>query len=330
MKNPTYYFDDFYNIGYKTMKNLYTRDKIIERLPIPICWLVNWLKKINITPNTWNICDLWTLKKVSLTLFVYFSISRPFEFTFTDKTINPLWEVITTGLKWGDINFINCANYISSYLHIIIHWYKNQQDRTTPKIIDMSPPICNKRNCDCQLLDFVRIFNILKSRCQTAYINLCHKAQQTPIFARSDIMKKRLQNWEVTQNNYVFVGKNGGIWPPNTLTKVVKEMVKILKIRNPQKYVGYSLKMGAMSTCHRQELDILKVIRFVAWSVKSVPHVSARYIAFERTDLQIIPHEMIHGRYRIGKRTINKRNGKLTAKPLWNNEVERIFFEQSA
>ncbi len=329
MLKPEFYFDGFYNICYKTMINLYVRDKIIDRLPIPICWLVNWLKKINVTPKTWKTCDIYVLKKVELSLLTYFSISRPFELTFTDKTIDPLWDVITTGLRWSDIRFIKCMNYSKSYLHLIIHWYKNQKDRNTPKIIDMSPPICNNKNCDCKFLDFVQIFIILKQRCDDNYKKLLAKISKIPLLERSEIQLKRLRNLKVSNENFVFVGKNGGIWPPNKITKIAKEVVMILGIPNPEKFVGYSFKIGAMSTVHKQDLDILKVIRFVAWSVKAFPHVSARYIALEREELQIIPFEMIHGRIRKGKRCINMRDGSLSAQPLWNTEVERLFFEQS-
>ncbi len=44
----------------------------------------------------------------------------------------------------------------------------------------------------------------------------------------------------------------------------------------------------------------------------------------------MIPYEMIHGRLRKGKKCCNERDGNLVAKPLWNNEVERIFFDQTS
>ncbi len=64
---------------------------------------------------------------------------------------------------------------------------------------------------------------------------------------------------------------------------------------------GYSTRLGAVSLCRKQEIDILKVIRYVVWSVNSLPHISTRYMKFTIDDLKILPFEMIHGKNVPGK-----------------------------
>eukprot|EP01084_Bolivina_argentea_P049177 90479_1 len=123
-------------------------------------------------------------------------------------------------------------------------------------------------------------------------------------------MKKKLKNCAVTSQNYVFVGENGAIWRPEKLNEIVKDLAVKLKLKNQDRYRGYSIKVGAVSLCRQQDLDMLKIMRYVQWSVKSLPHVVARYICYLREELQIIPFEMIHGRNVPGKLCINKRNDK--------------------
>ena len=40
-------------------------------------------------------------------LFVFLSMSRPIEALLTDKTEHKEWEIITTGLRWGDVDGMN-------------------------------------------------------------------------------------------------------------------------------------------------------------------------------------------------------------------------------
>ncbi len=68
--------------------------------------------------------------------------------------------------------------------------------------------------------------------------------------------------------------------------------------------MGYSTKIGALSLGRKQQIDILKIIKYVIWSIKNVPHVSARYRRFKRKQLQTIPFEMIHGTDKQGKKLL--------------------------
>ncbi len=118
--SPKWIKDGFYNHCYNTFVQLHGK-KTKQRDPLQIEWIVTYIRKLGVTPSTWTTVDLFIFKKCWLLIVVYFSISRPFEITFTDKTENELWEIITTGLKWGDISLNNTDKpYLRQYLHLII------------------------------------------------------------------------------------------------------------------------------------------------------------------------------------------------------------------
>ncbi len=106
--------------------------------------------------------------------------------------------------------------------------------------------------------------------------------------------------------NHVFVGANGSIWGPPKVNEIVKELKRVLNLKKNLK--GYSTRIGAVSFCRKQQIDILKMIKYVIWSIKSVPHVSAKYMRYKRKHLQIVPFEMIHGADKAGKPIINDRS----------------------
>ncbi len=322
--SPKWIKDGFYNECYRTFVSLHGK-KTQQRDPLQVEWIVRYIRKKGVTPATWCTVDLFTFKKCWLLIITYFSISRPFEITFTDKTENEMWEIITTGLKWGDITLNNTDKpYIRQYLHLIINWYKNQIDREIPKDIWMSPPICEYNKCICYQLDYIAMYKILKKRCIKFYSDELSKANISHNISAN--VKKILKNTEVRKDKFIFVGRNGAIWGPSKINEIVKDLKITLKLKD--NLLGYSTRIGALSLCRKQQIDILKIIRYVIWSIKNVPHVSARYMRFNRKQLQIIPFEMIHGADKKGKPIINRRNGKLESANLWSDDLAQILFAE--
>ncbi len=43
--------------------------------------------------------------------------------------------------------------------------------------------------------------------------------------------KKILKNTAVKNNTYIFVGKNGTIWGPAKINEIVKDLKKVLKLK---------------------------------------------------------------------------------------------------
>ncbi len=293
------------------------------RDPLRVKWIARYCAKRGVVPATWWTCDLFAFKECLLLILTFFSISRPFEMSFTDKTENELWEIITTGLRWGDIKMEDThREYIESYLHMVIRWYKNQMDRSTPKDIYMAPPTCGNSGCICYQLEYVAMFDIYKKRCKQYYIGL--KSKISKMKKLTNTAKKMLDNLEVAPNKYIFVGKKGAIWGPQKINEIVKDVKKVLGLK--EELSGYSTRLGAVSLCRKQEIDILKVIRYVVWSVNSLPHISTRYMKFTIDDLKILPFEMIHGKNVPGQKLVNRRFGHLKKATLWSKNVEQIIF----
>ncbi len=215
--------------------------------------------------------------------------------------------------------------YNRRYKKILIHWYKNQEFRNEPKEIFIAPPICENKTCHCRILDYFQIYLIILQR-RKALINKLKSDALYSTKQKTKTFKKRLSNLDTNANNYIFVGSNGAIWRPSKLSLILKELISTLKIADPQFYPSYCIRIGSTSLCHLQEIDLLKLIRFVVWSVKDLPHVSNRYINFSIKQLRILPFEMIHGRNRPGKMNVDKSKGKLKTYNLWEGKLcEELF-----
>ena len=322
-----FYKDNFYQQMHQDMLKLYKK-KRKPRFPVRIDWIVSYLKHLNVTQKTWKSVDLDTLSTAFLLLMVFFTISRPSEILFTDKTEDKSVEEITTGLRWIDVNILDAQkNYIEQCMRIQINWYKNQEFRGEPKVIFMAPPICEDSNCHCQLLDFFAMYNVIQQRRVKLVKSL--RNQRDNINLTKDAKSKllyRINNLDVTPMNYIFVGNNGSVWKPTKLTMIMKQFVNFIKVPHPESYVPYSIRIGATSLCYQQEIEMLKILRYVVWSINKLPHVSNRYIMFNRYDLMIVPFEMIHGRNRIGGINVDKSGENIkTFNPWEGNSIERLF-----
>ena len=189
----------------------------------------------------------------------------------------------------------NHPNYSQSSLDITINHYKNQMFRNNPKHILMAPPTCYKKRCRCHKLDFHGILRMIIERrqqyVQTLRIRL-KLSTDNKVRAR---LTKQIQNLSLTSSNYLFVGENGSIWTPSMFTKIVKEFVENTKPQNATSITSYSFRIGGTTLAHHQLIDLLRLCRYIAWSVEAMPHVSARYIAFRPQELMSIPFEMVHG-----------------------------------
>eukprot|EP01083_Nonionella_stella_P233529 822689_1 len=113
---------------------------ICLRLPIKIQWIVEFIDYLGVNPRTWWSCPLDNLMNALLISMLFLSIVRPGELLYADKTEDPTVEVITNGLRWGDITYGGRSEeYVERYLRIQIDWYKNKQFRDEPKHVYMAP-----------------------------------------------------------------------------------------------------------------------------------------------------------------------------------------------
>ena len=105
-----FYNDLFYNQMHQDMLKLYKR-KRKPRFPIRLDWIVRFIKHLKVTPETWKSVEFENLMIAFLLLMVFFTISRPSEILFTDKTEDKSVEEITTGLRWIDVNILDSPMY---------------------------------------------------------------------------------------------------------------------------------------------------------------------------------------------------------------------------
>eukprot|EP01083_Nonionella_stella_P292670 995400_1 len=256
-EEPTFDKDPFYLRVKSQMTKLYLKRRKL-RLPLLLRWIVQYLDGKGVSPSTWNTVDLDTLMESLLLLLLFFSISRPSELVFTDKTEDIELEIIRTGLRWSDVSFHNqnCA-YTRQYMQLTIPWYKNQVFYGEPKLIYMAPPICTDTTHHCHKMDFFMMFQVYKRR-RTALWNL-----------RPD------------GDAFVFVYSNGKIVRPTDLASLMKKFAKEIGMKNPNAYPSYSIRIGAVSLCAAQNIDPLKLLRYVIWSIKSLPHVAGGYVSYD-------------------------------------------------
>ena len=111
---------------------------------------------------------------------------------------------------------------------------------TEPKIISLSPPICNDTLCHCHAMNFFDMIKVLYQRRFNLIRNL--KCKSTKNMNRNLIQQhsKKLLNLDIKPSNYLFVGENGSIWRPSKLTEIVKDLIHFVNMPNPQNYASYS------------------------------------------------------------------------------------------
>ncbi len=271
-----------------------------QKLPFKLIWLVQWARAIGVTPTTWFSCDYNALMKVLIVLITFFTISRLGEIYFTDKTENKEWDIITTGIKFGDVSFGN-KHYCNDVMSIEVNWYKNQQHYNVPKRIHIEEPICSNYSCKCQFLNFHRMYKIALSRRRAMHRKL---SSEVELGARlSAKFRKKLDNLAIAPDKYVFVNTDGSIWRETKMRETFCQIRNIIQMRKPECYPPYSAKVGAMSLVNQQEIQLLKVIKYVAWSIATLPHMSQTYISISEAEMATIPYEMIHGKIQYGDRT---------------------------
>ena len=319
---------------YQHLKSIMVKNFSVPRKvrkPSEIRWLDRFARFLNCTPKTWKYCNLDLLGKILALLLFFFSVSRPSEVLFTDKTENLLIGKITTGLKFGDVTIVrDVKNPTLSCLHLIIRHYKNQEFRDVPKHIYMQSPICTNENHFCQTLDFFRMWEIYHQRRCARSDDLQLKLDRGHYENYSERQVKLITNQLVRPDNFVFVDANGVIWTPKIFDELVSNLVDCVG-ENNQYFTSYSIKIGSSSVCNQQGIDLLKVLRYVQWSVKSLPHVVGRYISFKRAELAMIPFEMCHGKNGGGSggKCIDKSGNKLITFNLWEKSaVARRFLSE--
>ena len=314
LKDPDYFQHPMYKKLKKILIDAYDQDRE-TRLPIPVRWLHAFNLSRGILPSTWHTCDLDLLMESLVLDLIFFTLSRPGEVVYCSKRNDEFLMVHASGLTWKDIQLLNDTNNPHlGCLRITIRHFKNQENRRVPKVLVVQAPMCGNKQHFCQTLDFVTKFKIYKQRRRRMQTTLLSAA--TPDAAA---------NLTVSADTMVFVRQSGARLTPAAISELVKTMARAVA-GTDRHYSGYSLRIGATSVCNQQRIDLVKVCRYVAWSVKALPHVIERYISFTAAELAMIPFEMCHGRNIPGKRCVDRSGGTLKVVNLWSKlEMNQRF-----
>ena len=292
-RKATFFKNGLYRRVWEVMVTLYTIPRK-PRLPMRLEWVVNYLKFLGVTPDTWHKVSLQSLTIALFYILLFLTISRPAELLFTNSTEDETIEIITTGLRWKDLTFHNMdQSRYAQYISLEIHWFKNQQHRNQSKIIDMQSPLCRNKDCKCKYLDFIAILRTLKQRRDALIIELGYIKRQNGFLNKKQ--QKQFDNLKTEMNDYILVGGDGKRWTPPHMRPIMKHFQQVIGMEFPERFPLYCVRIGAMSRVNQQKMDLLKVLRYVAWSVSNLPHVSNRYVNFKSEDLRTIPFEIIHG-----------------------------------
>ncbi len=251
---------DFYKQQRKAIKTLYKKQRQ-TRLPFQIRFLLDWFRKKGISRKTWDKISIDLLEEALCYVTLLFSISRPGEVLWSDNTEFPEWEILTTGLRWGDIKYCNqMAEYCKQWITITIEHYKNKVYNDMPKIIPMGPPICKNRNCTCHDLDFIQMLGVLKRRRNKLVNKLKLKLKNFKGGSKRKLIN-RIKNLATSPDNYVFVGGNGVVWRTRHLSDKMKKMVKLIALTPAKAYTNYSWRVCNMFSTYSDIFFCLLVIR---------------------------------------------------------------------
>ena len=290
---PRFYEHGLYRRIHGIMLELYLIDRKV-RLPMRLNWIVKYVEYLGVYPDRLHTVPIQNLTLALFFITLFFSVSRPAEILFTNSTEDERIEIITTGLRWQDLTFHNLNKpALEQYIEFKVHWYKNQTTRGKPKIIGMQSPLCGHTHCKCASLNYIAMFQVLKQRRRALTDALTNELRHRGSLPKQKA--KQLRNLGTEPHHYIFVSEKGAVWSPSHLRKPMKQIQTVIGMRNPEAFPLYCFRIGAMSLINQQKMDLLKALRYVAWAIPKLPHVSARYIGFEDEELRMIPYEMVHG-----------------------------------
>ncbi len=231
----------FYKEQRKAIKSLYTKERR-KRLPMRIEFLEIWLEKMNINENTWDTININLLMEAIFYVVDLFSISRPGELLWSDNTEFPEWEIITTGLKWCDIEQKGeSLNYMKRYIILTIEHYKNKAYFDTPKLIPMAAPTCYNKGCKCKNLDFIAMLGIYKKRRRNLVKKLCKQLEKSNLkHKKLRDLHTQIENLKTSPENYVFVSSKGIVFETRHISNCMKKMVRKIGLQTPKLYTNYS------------------------------------------------------------------------------------------
>ena len=284
----TYKNDGDYQLYIGRLKKQY-RKAPKKRLPIRLYHLIEYAKALGAVPGKYDQCSFNDLMSFTLALVAFFTASRPSEIVKSADGYNE------SGLICDDLG-IRRHPRSKKKLHwlLTVKKFKNQQFRAEPKIIPVASARegCKSTSCVCKMLDPYRLL----ARYMVRKAKLAEKKPHLAIFQQKS-------------TDALFIFENGKEVRTTHLGKIAKHIAKVNAVLEPDRFTGYSFRIGGTTLASIQGIEKAMILQYVKWSEDKLPDASHHYILHSEEQLSLMARRMLHGRTRF---TIRKSDQTVT------------------
>ena len=112
--------------------------------------------------------------------------------------------------------------------------------------------------------------------------------------SQKERISSQINKLQIKSNNHVFVWQSGQIVTTRDLTKIVKKVVTINDINEPNRYTAYSLRIGGTSAASNANIPQPKILKFIGCAPSRLPNISMRYMRYTQDQLKLLPYEILH------------------------------------
>ena len=272
--------------------------KVQPKAQLQVIHIVRYLKQsLKIDMNNLRLASYESVIKALCITLTFLTISRSTELLYSDKSDRTDKEALFefyTGLRWRDICVKERDGFTSpKTMDIRVVWFKNQPNKEIPKVIRFASACCGKDQDDC----VCAYFDVQRLALRAKELRMNRHNDFTP-FRKSGtgvLGSNQIAYLGTRREDYVFVNSRGTRMGYSQISNIVRDIDKVCSVSTAKlPLTSYSIRIGATSLAHHQDVDPLKVMRFVEWQPGNVT-MHAYYINYDEFQLATIPFEMLHG-----------------------------------
>ena len=260
---------------------------------------------LKIDPDRLWLSSYDTLIEALLLVMMFLTMSRCTELLWSDKSDKV--RKIITGVRFKHVDIrIRSGFRTDKVMTIEVVWFKNQQDRTLPKKVWMVTPCCGHsvKKCVCPFFAIMKLYEQIHTFRRNRMKNpkpFCNGKKVSPLSA------KAAENLDIGDDNFLFVNSRGTILGYSFLYRLTRKVAAFNGLLNDElKMSPYSIRIGATSLAHHQNIDALKMMRWVEWQPGTAcPTMHAHYVRYTVQQLSLVPFELLHGTLQFGEPTRN-------------------------
>ena len=278
------------------------------KVPLHFMYLFHYIVNcLGIDPDHIERADYDSLVKAAFVVLCWNTMCRP-GVIYTKKLTDPANPTVKmiTGPKWKHISIRHLKGYMSKEVtRIRIPWYKNQPVKGVPKDITMCSVLCGKpkEHCVCSYMESSMYIREIRRR-RVDHVNHPERFRRDS----RPLTQKQIDGLALGPDNFLLVNSNGTVYGRSNADRILKELISFIGCdKSVYNLTVYSLRVGVTSAAHHQDIDALKIMRFVQWvcNPDSDPSMHARYVKFTLQQLATVPFEVLHGTLRHGPYPVN-------------------------